>query len=469
MAGDVSDGRALIWSRADRPSRMSVRWRQAGGAWTEVLGPHCLETTDFTGRLDISGWAPGADVEYEVIFKDLGFGGADSEPARGRFRAAPISARPVRFFWSGDTCGQGWGIDTARGGMKIYETMRALQPDFFLHSGDTIYADNPILPEVKLEDGTIWKNIVTEEKSKVAETLAEFRGAYKYNFLDDNVRRFHAEVPQVWQWDDHEVTNNYSASLDLSRDKKYTEKSAALLAARGQRAFLEYAPIRYHSVESERVYRKIAYGPLLDLFVIDMRSYRGPNTANKQRTEDGETDFLGAPQLGWLLDGLRTSQAKWKVIAADMPIGLQIPDTGGKWEAAANGDHSEPLGRELEIARLLRGIRDAGVQNTVWLTADVHYTAAHFYDPSKAAFPEFAPFWEFVSGPLHSGSFGPAKLDNTFGPQVVYQKYRAHQKPGIGPAAGLQFFGEVSISAEGEMTVKLRDAAGDILFEKRLP
>ena len=58
----------------------------------------------------------------------------------------------------------------------------------------------------------------------------------------------------------------------------------------------------------------------------------------------------------------------------------------------------------------------------MWLTADVHYTAAHYYDPNKAQFQDFEPFWEFVSGPLHAGTFGPDALDNTFGPQLRYVK-----------------------------------------------
>ena len=53
----------------------------------------------------------------------------------------------------------------------------------------------------------------------------------------------------------------------------------------------------------------------------------------------------------------------------------------------------------------------------VWLTADVHYTAAHRYDPNRAQFQDFAPFWEFVSGPLNAGTFGPNELDATFGPR----------------------------------------------------
>lgn len=471
-AGDVTATRALIWSRADGPSRMIVRWRERrpGASWTEVVGPHCLEVSDYTGRVDIGGWSPGADIEYEVVMRDLGLGGADSAPERGFFHPAPLDKRAVRFLWSGDTVGQGWGINPAFGGMKIYETMRQLQPDFFIHSGDTIYADGPVPAEMKLPDGGIWKNITTPEKSKVAETLAEFRGAYKYNLLDSNLRKFQSEVPQIWQWDDHEVLNNWSASKSLTDNPLYTEKSVALLAARGKRAFLEYAPIRYHSIETERVYRHIPYGPLLDVFVIDMRSYRGPNSYNRQEREGSDTDFLGAPQLGWLMDGLRASKARWKVIASDMPIGLLVADgkdTAGRsmFEATANGD-GPALGRELEMSRLLQGIRD--VKNVVWLTADVHYTAAHYYDPAKAVFTDFSPFWEFVSGPLNAGSFGPGKLDNTFGPQVIYQKHPGPGQQAVGPAAGYQFFGDVAINEAGGMTVKLRDLNGTVLFEKLL-
>jgi alkaline phosphatase D len=49
----------------------------------------------------------------------------------------------------------------------------------------------------------------------------------------------------------------------------------------------------------------------------------------------------------------------------------------------------------------------------VWITADMHYTAAHYYDPNRAVFQDFDPFWEFVSGPLHAGTWGPGNLDNT--------------------------------------------------------
>jgi alkaline phosphatase D len=124
--------------------------------------------------------------------------------------------------------------------------------------------------------GEVWRNIVTPEVSKVAETLEEYRGRYKYNLMDHHVRRFNAEVPTVWLWDDHEITNNWSLSTDLDDDNRYTKKSIAELRSVGTIAAMEYAPIRYYpSNDSKRIYRQLPHGPLLDIFVLDMRSYRG--------------------------------------------------------------------------------------------------------------------------------------------------------------------------------------------------
>jgi alkaline phosphatase D len=75
-----------------------------------------------------------------------------------------------------------------------------------------IYADNPLKAEIDLPGDGQWKNLMTEEKSKVAETLEESRGNYRYNLTDEHVRRFNAQVAQYVQWDDHEVTTTGSTS-----------------------------------------------------------------------------------------------------------------------------------------------------------------------------------------------------------------------------------------------------------------
>ena len=121
------------------------------------------------------------------------------------------------------------------------------------------------------------------------------------------------------------------------------------------------------------------------------------------------------------------------------------------------------------MADLLSFIHRNKIKNVVWLTADIHYTAAHRYDPGKASFQDFTPFWEFVSGPLNAGTFGPNELDGTFGPEVVFQKAPGDGKQNLPPSAGYQFFGQVDIDGESEaMTVTLKDLAGASLFAQTL-
>ena len=465
-AGDVGEGSAVVWSRADRPSRMIVEYATTDSFRDarKVVGPAALPEDDFTAKLVLTGLPPGQVVSYRVTFQDLASPKSLSVPVEGRFRTPPGDRSDVRFAWGGDTAGQGYGIDPSRGGMRIFESIRRDRPDFFLHSGDHIYADNPILAEVKLDDGSTWRNLVTEETSKVAETLAEFRGRYKYNRLDENVRKFAAEVPLLAQWDDHEVRNNWYPG-EMLDDPRYTVRSVDLLAARARRAFFEYLPTRIHPDDPSRIYRSSRYGPTLEVFLLDQRTYRGPNSANRQAEAGEATAFLGMDQVTWLARSLKASTATWKVIASDMPIGLVVRDGPDAFEALANADDGPPLGRELELAMLLRSIKEAKVRNVVWLTADVHYAAAHHYDPSRARFTDFDPFWEFVAGPLHAGTFGPNDLDATFGPEVKFCSVPKGLKGNRPPSEGLQFFGIIKIDGKTRvMTVALKNIEGKTLY-----
>ena len=477
-SGVQTESSAIIWSRTDRPAKMVVAWstRDSLANPTVVPGPIATSEGDFTGRIDLGGLPAGQRIFYRVTFEDLDTGRTRSEPALGSFLTAPsVASGPaddVFFLWSGDTAGQGWGINLAWGGMKIYEAMRRMAPDFFIHCGDLIYADMPILPEVTLPDGSIWTNLTTPEKSKVAETLAEFRGNFAYNLLDKNVRRFNADVPSLVMWDDHETHDNWYPGEIFDRDRRYTEKRAAVLSARGHQAMFEYTPIRPSPVEPARVYRSFHRGPALDVILLDERTYRGPNSDNQQTTSSAATAFLGTAQLRWLKETLLQSTATWKVIATDMPLGLVVGDGvhGGvkHFDAWANGK-GPPLGRELELAELLRFIKARKIKNVVWLTADVHYAAAHHYDPSRADFTDFNPFWEFVAGPLHSSTYGPNALDSTFGP-VVRWASPPSGKHRRSPADGAQYFGAVRIDGRtGVMTVRLHDLTGTKLYEVDLP
>ena len=376
QVGDVVGDRAILWSKADRPARMLVRWSTTESMADAVAAPvvNAVEDRDYVGKVDLAGLPPGQRIFYEVSFLDLGDLKSTSEPVRGSFPTAPSERRNVRFVWSGDTAGQGWGINPDFGGMKIYEAMRQVEPDFFIHSGDTIYADGPIKAEATNADGSLWlgpdgkpwRNITIPEKQKVAETLHEYRMNYAYNLMDENVRRMNASVPMYAQWDDHEVTNNWYWEQRKDQDKRYQEGSVARMAAAAMRAFHDYMPTRLHPLEQDRLFTELLLWPVAGDLPRRPALLSGPEQRAASRPSSApRRGVVGERQMGWLMQALADSKATWKVIACDMPIGLIVWDDGKNkkgTEAVAQGDMGPPLGRELEFAELFRFIRDRGIK-----------------------------------------------------------------------------------------------------------
>jgi alkaline phosphatase D len=474
QAGDVLGDRAVVWSRADRAARWFVEWDTSDRFRTprRLEGPAARAEAAFTTHLDLTGLPAGETIAWRARYESVDAPGAFSDWTTGHFRTPSRRGdRPVRVAWSGDMVGQGWGIDASRGGLRIYDALRRAEPDLFIHSGDNIYADQPLVAEVPLDDGTVWRNLVTEAKSRPAQSLDDFRGNFAYNQLDPHAQAFGASVPVVAQWDDHEVVDNWFWELTMERDARYTEKQVRVLAERARQALFEFLPMRRHPSEPHRVYRSFAHGPLLDVFVVDLRSYRDANSNNRQPAGAPGGAIFGATQLGWLAAALKGSRATWKVVACDMPVGLVVPDrrrnNEPNFEGIANADDGAPLGREHEVAALLRGLRQGGVKNVVWVTADVHYCAAHHYSPDRAAFTDFDPFWEFVAGPMHAGTFGPNALDRTFGPEVRFAS--PAPKPNRPPSDNLQFYGTLDIDPRTKaLTAALWDVTGKRLWSTEL-
>lgn len=131
--GDLAPGRAMVWSRSDRPARMMVEYAFNPDFSDSVVvrGPYALEQTDFTARQDLVDLPDGKEVYVKVWFEDLTNAREKSEPVAGRFRTIG-KHDSIRFVWGGDTAGQGWGINESFGG----EDLRNHAPGAaaFLHS-----------------------------------------------------------------------------------------------------------------------------------------------------------------------------------------------------------------------------------------------------------------------------------------------------------------------------------------------
>ena len=171
----------------------------------QVIGPAAIEATDFTGKIDLRGLPAGERIFYRVQFQDLRDLKTLSEPVSGTFvtpsRAEPSAAnssskgpaKRVKIAFTGDVCGQGWGIDPAS---RWHEDVRddagrRARPVRSPGRHDLCRQPDPGR-SARSTMASLWKNVTTEEKAHVAQSLDDFRGCYRYNLLDENVRRFNA-------------------------------------------------------------------------------------------------------------------------------------------------------------------------------------------------------------------------------------------------------------------------------------
>ncbi|MEC9342378.1 MAG: PhoD-like phosphatase N-terminal domain-containing protein, partial [Pseudomonadota bacterium] len=140
QSGDVNSSSGMIWARTDRPAKIGIEiaTRESLADAVSFAPIDALPVSDLAVKRLVEGLPAGQDVFFRMTATDLSDANGVSEPITGRFRTAPASRRDIRFAWSGDTVGQGWGIDDE--GMLTYARIAGHRPDFFLHSGDTIYA-----------------------------------------------------------------------------------------------------------------------------------------------------------------------------------------------------------------------------------------------------------------------------------------------------------------------------------------
>lgn len=510
-SGDPSATSVVIWARASRAARMTVEYTTVRvPAWPPARrsGPLVDAASDFTGKIVLDGLAPETAYVYWVRFADPG-GGAAIVSEAGQFKTLPAdrAARPLTLVWWGDLGGQGYCRDPERG-YAIFIEMARLTPDLAIASGDSVYADgtcppvtaNPDHPRNALSpDPAIAMHQLVEAHdprwATGADVLAAYRAKWKYNLEDDAYRRFRAHTPHVYQWDDHEVLNDWypgEQKIGAIRATK-DDRPITVLSGPGRQAFFEFAPIRPDP--SGRIYRSVRLGRLAELFVLDDRSYRDDNVlpdrpgmvldvrlrdGRVRRLEGKAKSLLGNEQRDWLLRSLKGAQARgvvWKIIASDDPLsvptgGYQLFTPAGDmrplytvrdgWAAGnrlnrdTDDNQANPLGFESELARIVAFLEAERITNVVWLAADVHHGRFVRLEPGGPLTGYV--FHEFIAGPASARSAPPFALAKRFGPVELYARGR---RPDPARPSFLNF-GVLKIAADGMLTVEIRDAEGRV-------
>ena len=515
-SGDVTATGAVIWARANRAAQMIVEYTSASAAsWppSRQTGPVVESATDFTGKVVLQGLGPDTRYLYWVRFIASG-DGLETVSEAGQFRTAPAdgATRPLTFVWWGDLGGQQYCRDPERG-YAIFTQMARLTPDVAIANGDSVYADGVCPPVTPHPDHP--RNLLSSDPETAAhqvipatdprwktegEVLAAFRAKWKYNLEDEAYRRFRAQTPHVFQWDDHEVINDWYPGEDRIGAIRGTQDSRPISALTGpaRKSFFESTPIRPDP--DGRIYRSFRFGKLAELFLLDARSYRDDNilpdgtgkvldvrlrNGDRRRLEGKAKSILGASQREWLLQGLRGAQARgvvWKIISSDDPLSspsgsyqLFAPEgpmtplyhvrdgwaAGMRLNTDTDGNQGNPLGFESELRAILAFIKSEGITNVVWLATDVHYARLLRYEPGGDL--AGLVFHEFIAGPANAGSFPPRDLSRTFSPIELFVRERRPD-----PARPSFFnFGVLRIAADGLLTVEIRDAAGSVAHDER--
>ncbi len=386
-SGDPLPHAVVLWTRVTpRPDATAgsgigevaeVTWQVARDPGFSRVAAEGVVTTDadrdHTVKVDAEGLQPA--TTYWFRFR-LG-----RDVAIGRTRTAPAMEADVERLRLGVVSCANWQA----GHFSAYRHLRSHDLDVVVHLGDYLY-------EYELGrygHGHYWEDVRRHEPPHETVSLEDYRRRHAQYKTDPDLAALHATVPMIATWDDHEVADGWHPGGAFEHDPvsegPWEQRRRAAL-----RAYDEWMPVRLGGTaevgDGERIHRRFVFGRLADLSMLDLRGHRDERVdADDPETDREDRTITGHQQERWLADSLRTSGARWKLIGNPVmmapmlmpprPRGQELavkrttdPMTWG--EARPNTDTWD--GYPAERRRLLQGIADAGVEDVMFLSGDVH-------------------------------------------------------------------------------------------------
>ncbi len=307
--GEVDQTSAIVWTRTTRDERARPSIEDAAPGMIGEIRATCWQSKprreivisdwvttsqerDFTHSFNITGLEPAAAYELIVEARPSG-GGEPTSQTSGRFRTAPAAdtIAPVQFVVV--TCQAIQSADCGDNGHSPYRLIPQLEADFFVHTGDIVYYDQP--PLCKNIEHARWK----------------WNRMYGFYFNRD----FHSDIASYFMKDDHDTLKN-----DCWPGQTYGE----LTWDEGLAIYREQVPM------GEKTYRTVRWGKDVQIWMTENRDFRSPN-----KMADGpEKTIWGAEQKAWLKQTVTESDATFKFLI--MPGPLVGPDKRGKTDNHSN-------------------------------------------------------------------------------------------------------------------------------------
>ncbi|MFZ3496976.1 alkaline phosphatase D family protein [Streptomyces sp. 5.8] len=394
-SGDPLPDGVLLWTRVTPVSgavpgsgvgpAVAVGWEVAEDkAFSRIVASGTVTASaasDHTVKADVRGLRPQTAYWYRFT------AGATVSPA-GRTRTAPAATTAPAGVRFGVVSCANWEA----GYFSAYRHLAARADlDAVLHLGDYIYEyQSGGYPEAKY---------VVRQHEPLHEilTLADYRTRHGKYKTDPDLQALHRAHPVIAIWDDHEIANDTWSGGAENHDPA-TEGSFAGRAAAARQAYFEWMPVRT-STEGT-VYRRLRFGTLADLHLLDLRTFRSQQASTGSgAVDDPERTLTGRAQLDWLKAGLAGSQATWKLVGTSVMIS---PVAFGSLPAHLLGPLAELLGLPAgglavnvdqwdgytdDRRELLGHLTDRSVRNTVFLTGDIHMAWANDVPVTAATYP----------------------------------------------------------------------------------
>ncbi len=395
-SGDPLPDGILLWTRVTPTPEslpgsgagptVEVRWDVArDSAFRQIVRSGAATTgpdRDHTVKVDVAGLAPSTTYWYRFSLDG-------TQSAIGRTRTAPATDASVARLRFGVVSCSNWQA----GYFGAYRHLAARDDlDAILHLGDYLY---------EYPAGTFTARGVTIRPHAPANEmvrLADYRQRHAQYKTDPDLQALHAKYPWVITWDDHETAND-AWSGGAENHQPETEGPYAVRAAAARRAYLEWMPVR--AAADGAIYRRIRFGRLAELSMLDLRSYRSKQVSptDGKGVEDPTRTLAGPAQLAWLRNGLTTTSAQWKLVGNPVmiaPVSLDLVPNNllgpiakllglSQDGIALNADQWD--GYAVERRELLQLLADRRVDDTVFLTGDIHSSWANEVPLDAATYP----------------------------------------------------------------------------------
>lgn len=394
----------VLWTRlAPEPLAPDGRGGMPPGdvpvTWQVAEDPAFRRVVRSGVALATAGWAHSVHVEVGGLRPDrrywYRFRTGRYVSATGRTRTAPaMGARLGSMRLAFASC-----QSYTEGHFTPLQHLAEEDVDLVVHLGDYIYEDAVPSPLGPARDHLPAAELFS---------LADYRVRYGQYKSDPALQAAHAAHPWIAGLDDHEVGDNWARDVD--GDEQSGPRFLARRAA-AFRALYEHLPLRRTARPvgpDMRLYRRLTFGDLAQLNVVDTRQYRDNQPCGPGRKLDcaerwdPERTMLGAAQERWLLDGLAGSRSTWNIMANQVFV-MEGDAVAGPGQGFGMDTWD---GYAAARQRLLDGVRERGVRNFVVTSGDAHRSVAsdlteRFDDPGSATVAT-----EFLGTSVSSGGDG---------------------------------------------------------------